>query len=227
MIDRASRSLSPPPGVARDRRLPSALAGLLGLVLVTTAFAWAFLGLSLRSLETVLHDRVEVLALLHTMNDEMQHVLVNVAVRAEYRDLSADSASTLVDGARTRASQAWDAYRLTWFTDAETELVDRITPTIEAGLAEAGRMRDALAGGNPADVAALMDERFFVGFDAYSASLRELVALQVGVSRDAYELSAARYRIAGQAFLGAIVAACALVLVALITSRGRLATARG
>lgn len=206
----------------RDRRLPSALAGLLVLVVVTTALAWAFLGLSLRSLESVLHDRVEALALLHTMNDAMRHVVVDVAIRAEYDSLPVDSMARLVRGASDEAGVAWRTYRTTWFTEAETELVDRIAPTIQRGFSEADRLSDALADGDRSSVHALLDEHFFQGLDEFSAVLRELVALQVRVTQDAYELSAARFRIAGQAFLGTVVAACALVLVALVSGRGPL-----
>ncbi len=206
---------------APNRRLPSALAGLLGLVLVTTVFAWAFLGLSLRSLESVMHDRVEALALLHTVNDEMQHVVVDLAVRAEHHNVAPDSAALLVMAARERAADAWAAYRLTWFTEAESEMVARIAPTIEGGFASAARLGAGLAGGEAQDIASLMDEPFFAELDAFSASLRELVSLQVSVTREAYDVSAARYSIAGQAFLGAVVAACALVLVALLAGPKR------
>jgi hypothetical protein len=57
--------------------------------------------------------------------------------------------------------------------------------------------------------------------DALSAGVREIVALQVRVTQEAYDLSRARYGIAGQAFLGAIVGACVLVLVALLAGGRR------
>ncbi len=204
-----------------ERRLPSALAGLLAIVLVTTGLGWAFLGLSLRSLESVFHDRVEVLAFLHTMNDEMQHRLADMAIKAERGVVPMDSAAASVRVARERAQAAWDAYLLTWFTPAEADLVERITPTIEAGFGLATRLADTLAAGERTHVAAFLDGVFFTELDAFSDALRELVALQVRVTQDAYELSRARFGIAKQAFIGTVVAACVLVLVGLLASSRR------
>lgn len=204
-----------------DRRLPQALAGLLVIVLATTGLAWVLLGLSLRSLESVFHDRVEALALLHTVNDELQHVVTDVAVRSEYGALRGDSAATSVRAARSRADDAWQTYLRTRFTPAESLLVRRLTPHVATGLAAADRLADTLATGEQGPATRVLNRDVFADLDSLSTNLRELVALQVGVTREAYALSRARYRLAGQAFLGAVVGACVLVLVALLAGGRR------
>jgi len=204
-----------------DRRLPQALAGLLAIVLATTAFGWLLLGLSLRSLESVFHDRVEALALLHTVNDELQHVVSDVAVRAEHGALSGDSAARSVRAARARADSAWQAYLGTRFTAAESVLVRRVTPHVQTGLTAAHRLADSLAVGDRGPATRVLDREVFADLDSLSHQLRALVALQVGVTRDAYAVSRARYRLAGQAFLAAVVSACVLVLVALLAGGRR------
>jgi predicted RecB family endonuclease len=206
---------------AADRRLPQALAGLLGIVLVTTGLAWVFLGLSLRSLESVFHDRVEALALLHTVNDELQHLVADVAIRAERGVVTTDSAAVTVRAAQVRADSAWQAYLRTWFTPAESTMVARISPVIATGIAAAGHLGDTLAVGDRDHVSRFLEGQVFGELDALSASLRELVSLQVGVTREAYDLSRARYRLAGRAFLGAVIGASVLVLVALLAGGRR------
>jgi hypothetical protein len=207
--------------LSADRRLPSALIGLLAVVLVTTGLAWGFLGLSLRSLESVFHDRVEALALLHTVNDDMSHTLVDMAVKVDRGLVSSDSALVAVRGARERAESSWDAYLKTWFTPAESTLVVQITPTIQHGFVVAQRLQDTLTAPDRASLTQFINGDFFPAFDAFSQSLRELVALQVRVTREAYTVSRARFGVARQAFLGAIVAACVLVMVALLAGTRR------
>jgi hypothetical protein len=204
-----------------ERRLPQALAGLLAIVLVTTGLAWAFLGLSLRSLESVLNDRVEALALLHTVNDEMQHLVADVAIKAERGVVTGDSAARTVREARARADSAWQAYLVTWFTVAESTMVARVQPDVERGMAQAAHLADTLAGGDRAQIARYLDREVFRDLDALSSGVREIVALQVGVTQEAYALSRARFGIAGRAFVGAVVAACVLVLVALFAGGRR------
>lgn len=204
-----------------DRRLPSALAGLLLMVLITTALAWTFLGLSLRSLESVFRDRVEALALIHAVNDELQHAVSAMAVKAERGAVSADSAESVVRAAHARADSSWTAYLATWFTPAESTLVQRITPTIDAGFVQAERLADTLHLNDRVRLSAFLDGGFFPALDAFSASLRELVSLQVRVTQEAYDVSRARFGIARQAFIGAVVAACVLILVALLAGSKR------
>lgn len=204
-----------------NRRLPSALAGLLALVLITTGLAWTFLGLSLRSLESVFKDRVEALALIHTVNDELQHAVSDMAVKAERGTVSADSAERIVRTAQARADSSWTAYLATWFTPAEAEMVERITPTIAAGFAQAQHLADTIRMNDRARLSSFLDGAFFPALDATSAALRELVALQVRVTQDAYDVSRARFGIARQAFIGAVVAACVLILVALLAGSQR------
>jgi hypothetical protein len=197
------------------------LAGLLAIVLATTAMSWLLLGLSLRSLESVFHDRVEALALLHTVNDELQHVVSDVAVRAEHGTMRGDQAAERVRSARARADAAWATYLRTRFTAAESLLVQRVTPHVHAGFEAATRLADTLAVGERGPVTRVLDRETFAELDSLSMNLRDLVALQVGVTRDAYAVSRARYRLAGQAFLGAVVGACVLVLVALLAGGRR------
>lgn len=204
-----------------QRRLPQALAGLLAIVLVTTGLGWAFLGLSLRSLESVLNDRVEALALLHTVNDEMQHLVADVAIKAERGAVPYDSAARTVREAQARADSAWQAYLRTWFTAAESSLVTRVQPVVAHGFAQAAHLADTLSVGDRAQIARFLDGEVFGDLDALSAGVREIVALQVRVTQEAYALSRARYSIAGQAFLGAVVGACVLVLVALLAGGRR------
>ncbi len=204
-----------------DKRLPSALAGLLAVLIVTSGLAWTFLGLSLKALESVLRDRVEALALIHTVNDEMQHLMADMAIKADRGSVSLDSASRSVRGARDRAHTAWSSYLDTWFTEEEATLVTRITPTIETGFATAGTLADRLDAGDREQVTAFLDGSFFPELDAFSSALRQLVAMQVSVTREAHALSQARFRIAGRAFLGAIIAACALIMVALLAGARR------
>jgi hypothetical protein len=204
-----------------DRRLPQALAGLLAIVLLTSGLAWAFLGMALRSLETVLHDRVEALALLHTVNDELQHLVADVAVRAERGVLPMDSAAAVVRGARARADRAWQAYLGTWFTPAESLMVARIAPAVQLGIERAAQLVDTLDARAPAAIERFLDRAVGPDLDVVSTALRELVALQVGVTRDAYAVARARHTIAGQAFVGAVVAASVLVLVALLAGGRR------
>jgi hypothetical protein len=209
--------------MSADRRLPSALIGLLAVVLVTTALAWGFLGLSLRSLESVFHDRVEALALLHTVNDDMTHTLVDMAVKVDRDLVTNDSAMIAVRSAREHAEASWAAYLKTWFTPAESALVVRMTPTIEHGFVVAHRLQDTLATRDSISLTQYINGEFFPAFDAFSRALRELVALQVRVTQEAYTVSRARFGVARQAFLGAIVAACVLVLVALLAGTRRTA----
>ncbi len=204
-----------------DRRLPSALIGLLAIVLVTTGLAWTFLGLAMRSLESVLHDRVEALALIHTVNDEMQHQVADLAIKADRQLITTDSAAASVRAAQQRAQEAWTTYLNTWFTPEEAELVARITPVIDAGFRQAGRLADTLQTGRTQALPTFLDELFFREIDAFSSALRELVALQVSVTRQAHALSQARFRIAGQAFLAAVIAASVLVVVALLAGGRR------
>lgn len=204
-----------------DRRLPQALAGLPAIVLATTAFGWLLLGLSLRSLETVFHDRVEALALLHTVNDELQHVVSDVAVRAEHGTVTGDSAARSIRAARARADVAWRAYLRTRFTAAESSLVRRVAPHVHTGLDAAHQLADTLASGERGPVTRVLEREVFSDLDSLSSNLRELVALQVGVTREAYAVSRARYRLAGQAFLAAVVSACVLVLAALLAGGRR------
>jgi hypothetical protein len=204
-----------------ERRLPKALAGLLVIVLATTGLAWVLLGLSLRSLESVFHDRVEALALLHSVNDEMQHLVADVAFRVEMGQLDGDSAARVVRAARTRADSAWQAYLVTWFTPAESALVARSTPAVNAGFAHAAMLADTLEFGDHAMLRRALGARMYADLDGLSAAVRELVALQVGITRESYELSRARFGLAGQAFIGAVVAACVLVMVALLAGGRR------
>lgn len=204
-----------------DRRLPQALAGLLAIVLITSGLAWAFLGMALRSLESVLQDRVEALALLHTVNDELQHLVADVAVRAERGLLPADSAATVVRGAQTRADSAWQAYLRTWFTPAESTMVARIAPDVQRGIVRAAQVADTLEARDAVALERFLDGTVGPDLDVVSTVLRELVALQVGVTREAYAVARARHTIAGQAFVGAVVAASVLVLVALLAGGRR------
>ena len=204
-----------------DRRLPSALIGLLAIVMVTTGLAWTFLGLSMRSLESVLHDRVEALALLHTVNDEMQHLIADMAIKADRGVIPLDSASANARGAGERANASWNTYMETWFTPEEAELVTRITPAIERGFLQSQLLADTLARGDREALSEFLDGSFFPDLDLFSASLRELVALQVRVTQDAHALSRARFNVAGRAFIGAAIAAMALVIVALLAASRR------
>lgn len=204
-----------------DRRLPQALAGLLVLVLLTTGLGWAFLGGSLRSLESVFRDRVEALALLHTVNDEMQHLVTDMAVKAERGVVSRDSAAGVIRASRSRADSAWRAYLQTRFTPAESVLVTRVTPSVERGFAQATVLADSLAASTASPLAPWLETDVMPDLDALSSAMREIVALQVRVTQEAYDQSRARYGIAGQAFLGAIVGACVLVLVALLAGGRR------
>jgi len=204
-----------------DRRLPQALAGLLLLVLLTIGLGWAFLGGALRSLESVFRDRVEALALLHTVNDEMQHLVADMALKAERGVVRTDSAAAVIRGSRARADSAWQAYLVTRFTPAESAMVSRVAPAVTRGFAQAALLADSLEHGAPARLAPLLELEVMPELDALSAGVREIVALQVRVTQEAYELSRARYGIAGQAFLGAIVGACVLVLVALLAGGRR------
>lgn len=206
---------------AADRRLPSALAGLLAIVLVTTGLAWTFLGLSLRSLESVFKDRVEALALIHTVNDELQHAVSDMAVKAERGVVTFDSAQSVVLASRARAESAWTAYLGTWFTPAESTLVERIKPTIDAGFQQAQQLADTVGDGDRQHLTAFLNNGFFPALDASSEALRELVGLQVRVTREAYDVSRARFGIARRAFIGAIVAACVLIMIALLASSKR------
>lgn len=190
-------------------------------MLVTTGLAWTFLGLSLKALESVLRDRVEALALIHTVNDEMQHLMADMVIKADRGVVSPDSASRTVRGARDRAQAAWNTYLDTWFTEEEAELVERIKPTIETGFTSAGALADTLDAGGQQRLTPFLDGSFFPELTAFSLSLRELVALQVSVTRESHALSQARFRIAGSAFLGAIIAACALIMVALLAGAHR------
>ncbi len=204
-----------------DRRLPSALLGLLGIVMVTTGLAWTFLGLSMRSLESVLHDRVEALALLHTVNDEMQHLMADMAIKADRGVVPLDSASATARGAGERASASWNLYMDTWFTPEEAELVERIMPAIDRGFLQSRLLADTLARGDREALSRFLDGSFFPDLDRFSSSLRELVALQVRVTQDAHALSRARFDVAGRAFIGAVIAAMALVIVALLAASRR------
>jgi hypothetical protein len=221
----------PPPGPSAeassrqretaDRRLAQALAGLLVLVLLTIGLGWAFLGGALRSLESVFRDRVEALALLHTVNDEMQHLVTDIAVKVERGVVSADSAAGVIRASRARADAAWQAYLVTRFTPAESALVARVAPAVAQGFAQATVLADSLEHGATANLAPLLEHHVMPELDALSAGVRDIVALQVRVTQEAYDLSRARYGIAGQAFLGAIVGACVLVLVALLAGGRR------
>lgn len=204
-----------------DRRLPQALAALLGLVLFTIGLGWVFLGGALRSLESVFRDRVEALALLHTVNDEMQHLVADVALKAERGAVERDSAARVIRASQARADSAWQAYLLTRFTPAESVLVRRVAPAVTRGFTQAALLADSLDHGAAERLAPLLDRDVLPDLDALSAGVREIVALQVRVTQEAYELSRARYNIAGQAFLGAIVGACVLVLVALLAGGRR------
>ncbi len=204
-----------------DRRLPSALAGLLALVLVTTGLAWTFLGLSLRSLESVFKDRVEALALIHSVNDEIQNAVTDMAVKAERGKVPADSAERTVRAAQARADSAWTAYLATWFTPAESVLVERIAPIVTAGFVQAQQLADTIRLNDRERLSIFLDAEFSPALDASGAALRELVDLQVRVSREAYDVSRARFDIARQAFIGAVVTACVLILVALLAGSKR------
>lgn len=204
-----------------DRRLPQALAGLLVLVLLTTGLGWAFLGGALRSLESVFRDRVEALALLHTVNDEMQHLVTDMAVKAERGVVGRDSAVRVIRVSRSRADSAWRAYLATRFTPAESLLVARVRPAVDRGFAQASVLADSLALGASTPLAPWLEREIMPDLDALSSAVREIVALQVRVTQEAYDQSRARYGIAGQAFVGAIVGACVLVLVALLAGRRR------
>ena len=204
-----------------DRRLPQALAGLLLLVLLTTGLGWAFLGGALRSLESVFRDRVEALALLHVVNDEMQHFVTDMAVKAERAVVRPDSAAQVIRDSHARADSAWRAYQATRFTPAESLLVTRVAPLVVRGFAQAVRLSDSLEQGASPRLAVWLEREVMPDLDVLSDGVRELVALQVRVTQEAYERSQARYRIAGQAFLGAIVSACVLVLVALLAGGRR------
>jgi hypothetical protein len=204
-----------------DQRLPQALAGLLVLVLLTTGLGWAFLGGALRSLESVFRDRVEALALLHTVNDEMQHLVTDMAVKAERGVVARDSAARVIRTSRVRADSAWQAYLRTRFTPAESLLVARVTPAVERGFAQAAVLADSLAQEAAPVLAPWLERDVMPDLDGLSSAVREIVALQVRVTQEAYDLSRARYGIAGQAFLGAIVGACVLVLVALLAGGRR------
>jgi len=201
--------------------LPQALAGLLVLVLLTTGLGWAFLGGALRSLESVFRDRVEALALLHTVNDEMQHLVTDMAVKAERGTVRRDSAAAVIRVARSRADAAWQAYLVTRFTPAESLLVARVSPAVAAGFAQSAVLADSLALGTPVALTPWLEAEVMPDLDALSAAVREIVALQVRVTQESYDRSRARYHIAGQAFLGAIVGACVLVLVALLAGGRR------
>jgi hypothetical protein len=204
-----------------DRRLPQALAGLLVLVLLTTGLGWVFLGGALRSLESVFRDRVEALALLHTVNDEMQHLVTDMAVKVERGAVSRDTAARVIRQSHTRADSAWQSYLRTRFTPAESLLVARVSPAVEAGFSRAVVLADSLSHGTSAPLAPWLETVVMPDLDALSAAVREIVALQVRVTQDAYTQSRARYDIAGRAFLGAIVGACVLVLVALLAGARR------
>jgi methyl-accepting chemotaxis protein len=174
-------------------RLTLAFIGVASLSFAITSVSLWFQREMTARTRTIYNDRVVPLTQLKRVSDAYAVDIVDAANKRLIGVLSASAAESIVTTARERAAADWAAYKATYLTAEESQLVRRADSAFVGADSVVDQLAPALRAPKTTSLRRLVRDDLYRQFDALAASLHELVHLQERVAAEEfakYEASA-------------------------------------
>ena len=193
-------------------RLTLLVAGLLVLLLMSSASTVLRLKASNAALETVYNDRVVPLKQLKTVADGYGVGLAATAQKVSVGAMPASVGAKAIADAEDRIHAAWKDYTSTYLVPKEKELVALGEPLLKQSDAAAQRMRSMMSANDLDGLRAFVARDMFPLIEPVTAVMDQLTNVQLEVAEREFTASEATYR--QVLWTNVIVSAAALVVAA-------------
>lgn len=166
-------------------RLLACLAALGAAIVVLGGLGLGELRAQDARLATIIADRVVPLEQLKAVSDAYAVDIVDTAHKARAGSLPRTEALKRLAIARTRIARDWSAYRNTYLTPEEKQLVAAASERMPRADAALATLAQLLRDGDQASLAAFADRDLYPAIDPVTAEVSRLVDLQVHVAQQA------------------------------------------
>ncbi|MFZ3153778.1 MAG: methyl-accepting chemotaxis protein [Pseudomonas sp.] len=170
------------------------LAGclLLGLLCVGGLGLYG-LQATVKGLQTVYLDRVVPLRDLKLIADLYAVNIVDATHKTRSGELDEKTAQQLIEQARGRIEETWQAYLATELIREETQLIEQLNPLMEQARQPLNELQSLLNRGDKAGVEAFASQRLYPLIDPLSEKFAELIDVQLLEAKRQFQLGEAAY----------------------------------
>lgn len=148
---------------------------------------------AVHSLETVYLDRVVPLRDLKKIADLYAVDIVDATHKARNGNFTYAESLTRIEQAQREIDQTWQAYKSTTLIPAETRLIAKINPLMEATHGPLQNLQGMLRQNDNAGLARFATEQLYPLIDPLSAKFSELIEVQLVEAKNQFELNQIAY----------------------------------